>query len=323
MSGVLAVMLALLVYPGLVGALVVAWVLTWTRDATRASLGSGARPGPLSLIAEIRATYARDTLAPAATALAFQAILPILALALPLVALVLLPLPGNPLADALGLKGDLIAEGALLLGVPGLRLLTGWATPSPYTRLAADRGARLLAGCVLPLVLALSALAQQVNTLQIAPLVHAPAQAQLNWLSLLARVLAAAAFACCLPVLARASALREGEGDADLAAGELAEASGRDLAAWRVAEGLQLVAAVVFFAAAFIQPLLVTASPQLRGAAWIVVPILAAIGIGAWEGLRGAQPASGDRPPLSWWFGLPLLLALFALVAAAFAARGA
>lgn len=323
MSGVLAVMLALLVYPGLVAALAVAWILTWTRDVTRASLGSGVRPGPLSLVAEIRATFARDTLAPAATEVAFQAILPILALALPLVALVLLPMPGNPLAEALGLKGDLVAEGALLLGVPALRLLTGWATPSPYTRLAADRGARLLAGCVLPMVLALGALAQQVNTLQIAPLVHAPTAQQINWLSLLARILAAAAFACCLPVLARTSALREGEGDADLAAGELAEASGRDLAAWRVAEGLQLVAAVVFFATAFIQPVMVTASPQLRGVAWVAAPILTAVGIGAWEGLRGAPSAKGDRPPLSWWFGLPLLLALFALVAAAFAARGA
>jgi formate hydrogenlyase subunit 4 len=322
MSGLLAVMLALLVYPGLVVALVVAWLLTWTRDVTRASLGNGARPGPLRLVGEIRATFARDTLAPAGTAMAFQAIVPILALALPLVALVLLPVPGNPLADALGLKGDLVAEGALLLGVPALRLLTGWAAPSPYTRLAADRGARLLAGCVVPMVLALSALAQQVNTLQITPLVHAPTEHQINWLALLTRVLAAAAFACCLPVLARTSALREGEGDADVAAGELAEASGRDLAAWRVAEGLQLVAAVTFFAAAFIQPVLVTASAQVRGASWIAVPILAAIGIGAWEGLRGAQPAAGDRPPLSWWFGLPLLLALFALVAAAFAARG-
>ncbi len=323
MSAVLAVMLAVLVYPGLAAALAVAWLLMWTRDVTRASLGSGARPGPLSLVAEVRATFARDTLAPAGTGMAFQAVLPVLALALPLVAPVLLPVPGNPLADALGLKGDLVAEGALLLGVPALRLLTGWSTPSPYTRLAADRGARLLAGCVLPMVLALSALAQQVNTLQITPLIHAQSGAQLNWLALLARVLAAAAFACCLPVLARATALLEGEGDADLAAGELAEASGRDLAAWRVAEGLQLVAAVAFFAAAFIQPLLVTASAQIRAAAWIVVPILAAIGIGAWEGLRGAQPATSDRPPLSWWFGLPLLLALFALVAAAFAARGA
>jgi hypothetical protein len=58
-------------------------------------------------------------------------------------------------------------------------------------------------------------------------------------------------------------------------------------------------------------------------AAWIVAPILGAAGIGAWEALRGApsNPKS-EQPPLSWWFGVPLLVALFALVAASFAARG-
>ena len=236
MNGVVAFLIALLLYPGIIAALVAAWALSWTRDIVRTSLGSGMRPGPLSVVSELRAAFARETLAPAGVEVAFQAIIPVLAVAAPLTALVLLPLPGNPLISGLGLTGDLVAEGCLLFAVPVLRLLTGWATPSPYTRLAADRGARLVAGCGLPVALALSALAQQLGTLEIGPVV-APSTTSLAPLAVVARLLAAAAFACCLPVLARMSSLREGDGDVDLAAGELSEASGRDLAAWRLAEG--------------------------------------------------------------------------------------
>jgi formate hydrogenlyase subunit 4 len=323
MNGLLAFVIAVLIYPGIVAALLVAWALGWVRDAARTALASGGLPGPLAGVGELRALVARDTLAPEGAQGSLLGLVPLLALASPIAALVLLPVPGNPLAAALGLKGDLVAEGALLFGVPCARLFVGWATPSPYTRLAADRGARLVAGCALPLALAVAALGQQVGTFQITG-ADARLAAPLSTLALLARLLAAAAFACCLPVLAHASALREGEGGLDLVAGELTEASGRDLALFRVGEALQLVAATAFFVAAFILPLLANAPSGLRAAAWPVALLLGVAGIGAWEGVRGARPATatGETPPLSWWFGVPVLLALFALVVAAFAARG-
>lgn len=321
MNGVLAFVIALLLYPGIVAGLVAAWILTWSRDAARATLGHGQRPGPLALLADLRAALQRDTLAPSGVRAAILALVPVVAIAAPIAALVLLPVPGNPLVSALGLTGDLMVEGTLLLVVPFARLLAGWATPSPYARLAADRGARLLAGAVAPLVLALAAAAQQVSSAHLTT-ADAASHTHLTTVALAARILAAAAFACCLPVVARASALREGEGELELAAGELTEASGRDLALFRIAEALQLAAAVVFFAAAFILPLLVTAPANLRAAAWVVAPLLAALGMGAWDGLRGPQTAQSEKPPLSWWFGAPLLLALFALVAATLAARG-
>jgi hypothetical protein len=80
---------------------------------------------------------------------------------------------------------------------------------------------------------------------------------------------------------------------------------------------------VAFFAASFVLPLLAPAPAGVRTAAWIVAPLLSAAGIGAWEAVRGVQTnPKGEQPPLSWWFGVPLLVALFALVAASFAARG-
>lgn len=323
MNGVLAVLVALLIYPGIAAGMVAAWVLTWARESVRATVGRLHRPGLLEGPAQLRAALGHDTVSPVSERSPLLLVGPMLAIGAPLAVLVLLPVPGNPLRTALGLTGDLAAEGALLLGVPVMRLLVGWAMPSPYTRLAADRGARLLAGAVLPMVLALMALAQQVNTFQLTT-ADAPTTTGLPIFALLTRLLAAAAFACCLPVLARATALREEEGSLDAAAGELTDISGFDLAAFRVAEALQLVAVSAFFVAVFVLPLLVAAATSLRIAAWPVVLLAVALGLGAWEARHSAQPTPADnRPPLSWWFGLPLLLSLFALVLAAWAARGA
>lgn len=322
MNGVLAFIVALLLYPGVVAGLAAAWILTWTRDVTRAALASGARPHPLAALFEIRAAFGRDILSPSRVHSAVLGVVPAVAAAAAIAALVLLPAPGNPLVGALGLSGDLAAEGALLLIVPFARLLIGWATPSPYTRLAADRGARLLAGAVVPMALTVAAIAQQAGALRITS-VDALSGRPMTAVALTARVLAACAFACCLPVIARATALREADRDPELAASELTELSGRDLGIFRLAEALQLAAACAFFAAAFVLPVLATSTSTMRAIAWVAVPLLTAAGLGGWEGARRAPLAQADQPPLSWWLGLPILLALAALVASAFAARGA
>lgn len=321
MSGVLAFVLALVIYPGIAAGLAAAWVLSWTREATRSALSSHSVPRPFAVLRQLRAAFGRDTLIPNRVHSAIYAMVPAVALAAPVAALILLPLPGNPLSASLGMTGDLAAEGALVLVVPFARLLLGWATPSPYTRLAADRGAHLLAGCLVPMILAFATIGQQVGALQITSATASVASG-LTYVGVAARALAAAAFACCLPVLARSVAGHDDRGDLVLGAGELTEVSGRDLATFRLAEGLQLVAVAILFATVFVVPALATAPTGLRAAAWIVAPLLAAAGVGAWEALRGAASPQSERPPLSWWFGVPLLLALFALVAASFAARG-
>jgi formate hydrogenlyase subunit 4 len=322
MNGVVGFVVALLLYPGIAAGVAAAWLLTLAREGTRAALGTGTRPRIFGPFAEARSHFARDGMAPAGLLPLVATLIPVFAVALPIVALLALPLPGNPLVAAFGLGGDLALEAGLLFAVPCLRLLLGWATPSAYTRQAADRGAHALAGVMFPAALAIAAIAQQVNGLQIGS-ADAHASTPLTNVALLARLLAGIAFACCLPVLARTTAVRAGDGAPTLLGNELTEASGRDLALFRIAEALQLVAVVAFFAAAFVVPVLATAPADVRTAAWIATPILAAAGIGAWEALRGAQAnPKSEQPPLSWWFGVPLLVALFALVAASFAARG-
>jgi hypothetical protein len=317
MNGVLALVLAVLIYPGALVATVAAWGLSWARDAARAAVSGGAAGGPVRLLAELRGAFGQEAsaagvYAPALTLASGVALLS------PLLALVLLPVPGNPLVAAIGPVSDLTLVGALLLGMPLARLFIGWAIPSPVTRAAADMSARLLAGALLPMCLALAASAEQWATLEpVAP--HAAG----STIALAARVLSAAAFACVVPVLARATFLRAGEGDAALPGGELAEVSGRDLASFRVAEGLQLAAVAAFFAVVFVLPLAVGIPAGTgRGLVVLVGVVLTAVGAGLWDGWRGRRPEGTDHAPLTWWLGLPLLVALVALVAASVAQRG-
>ncbi len=198
LNPIVEVVVAALIYPGVVVALIAAGILAWVRGTAQQTLAhSGAAGGGL---AALRAAWGEEAQLPAGV---YEPLLnagAIAAVIFPLLALILLPVPGNPLTYTLGLGGDLAAEAGLLLGVPLVRLLLGWLVPSPYTRASADRGARLLAGAALPMGLALAATAEQVGSQR---LDIAPQGVSLPLISLLARVLAALAFACVLPVLAR------------------------------------------------------------------------------------------------------------------------
>lgn len=346
MNSVVAFLIAVLIYPGALAAVAAALVLGWARGAARgAVVGERAGTGngnPLVVLGEWRSGLrgggvvpgVRETLLTGATTIAVLA---------PLLALVLLPVPGNPLVAAIGLTGDLAAEAALLLVVPAMRLVVGWAVPSPVTRAAADRSVRLLAGAVLPLVLAVTVAAYQLDTLGLA---GTPKTAP-NWVGVAARVLAALTFVAVLPVLARTTSVGARTNDVadtydaddtddvpeaseanstSAPADELGELAGRDLASFRLAEALQLVAAAAFFVAAFVLPIVPGISKGVwYGVLWVAGVLLTAVGLGVWEGFVAKRPATmegTERPPLTWWLGWPLLIALVALVAASWAVRG-
>ncbi len=336
MSAIPGFLVAVLIYPGVIVALLAAWAFSWVRGATRGALSGGTAPGAMSEVNVWRGLFARESVIPEGVHPVAIALGTTLALVFPLLALILLPVPGNPLATALGLTGDLAAEGALLLGLPLARLFVGWAIPSPYTRQAADRSARLLAGAVPPFALALTAAAQVLGQLTFLPLpVSTPSST-----ILLTLALCVAAFACALPALAHVTPLREDEPELDTLGGELSELSGRDLAFFRVGEALQLVACAALLVTAFVLPFVsgwlsglthafsglvkngAVDSGLARALILLIGVALVAAGLGVWDGVYVRRPTTADRPPLSWWFGLPILLGLAALVAAAWATRG-
>jgi formate hydrogenlyase subunit 4 len=315
MNGVLSFALAVLIYPGLLVAVVAGVLLVWVRTTARGAI-SGEKAATLT---ELRESWQGETIVPDGVsdfALTLSSGMAILA---PALALVLLPIPGNPLVTLIGLQGDLVAEGALLLGMPLARLFVGWLTPTPLTRVAADRGARLLVGAALSLTLALAAVAQQFNALTI---LNAPVRSP-GGVLIVARVLAALAFVCVLPVLTRMTPLREPQDAADATPDELLEVTGRDLFSFRLGEAIQLAAVAGLFIAVFVLPFFsITPSGAGMAILWVVGLLLTAGGIGVWDALRGRIPVGEDHPPLTWWLGWPLLLALAALVVTAWATRG-
>lgn len=324
MTTFLAIVVAVLIYPGLLVAGVAAWLFTWMRDAMRGTVSGTPISAPVQLLGEMRAAFARETVTPDGVPTWVAAGLTNVMLLAPLLALALLPLPGNPLASALSWQGDLALEGALLLGVPAARLALAWAIPSVATRLTGDRAARQLAGLAAPMVFALAAVAQLVQSLTAD---HAPTKAGPNAVMVIALVLGAAAFAGVMPALTRPSAVAdEGTDAADVAAGALAEVSGRDFAIARLGEYVQLVAVAAFFVTVFLQPFFrIAAAGAGRGALWILALVLTVLGLGLWEGYRqrdGSARAAQEASVIAWWSGFPLLLSLAAIVATAWALRG-
>lgn len=319
MNGVLGFALAVLIYPGILAAAVAGIVLLSVRNVARGALGDAKSTAPAAAINELRDSWQGETIVPDGVSEIALTLSSGVAMLAPALALVLLPVPGNPLVTLIGLKGDLVVEGVLLLGLPLARLFVGWLTPTPLTRVAADRGVRLLVGGALSLALALTAIAQQFNALTIT---NAPVKSPSGVL-IAARVLAALAFACVLPVLTRTDAIREPRDAEDAVPDELLEVTGRDLFFFRMGEAIQLAATAGFFIAVFVLPFSATA---LTGAPlailWVVGLLLTAAGIGVWESVRGRIPIGEDHPPLTWWLGWPLLLALAALVVTAWATRG-
>jgi formate hydrogenlyase subunit 4 len=320
MNAVIGALLAILVYPGLLVALLAAWALTWVRASTFAAAQGRPLSHPLAFPDAVRTSFDKEAIVPAGVFIPAITAAALVATVFPLLALIFLPLPGNPLVSAIGLQGDIIAAGAFLLAAPLARLFVGWVSPSPYTRLAADRSARLLAGAVLPAVLALTATAQTFVSLRLDTITT---PASVPTIILLTRALAAAAFACALPVLARATTRPQVEQDTPLPSSELGEISGRHLAIFRVAEALQLVAVAAVFVSVFIIPLASgVTSTGVRYLIWALAVIAVAVGVALWDALHHQAIERTERPPVTWWLGVPVLLALAALVAAAWAGRG-
>lgn len=328
MNPLLAMIISLLVYPGLIFALVAAVIFGWLRGVARATAQGVASIMPTLSLREAARRHRQGSTVPEGVFGPVMVALPILAVLCPLLVLVFLPLPGNRGMDNGTYTSDVVALAALLLGVPLVRIILGWVTPSPYTRLAATRSARQLAGYLVPFALALAVATGIGFSLHIFAIANqaSPTSTSQGLLTAprlfgLTRILAGLAYLTCLPMLTRLTSIREGQGGLELVGNELTELSGRELLVMRIGEWVQLVAALGFGIVIFVLPFFHTDGQRIIAA--LVSAVVVAIGLGFWEGagiyLRVVREEL--EAPLSVWFGTPTFLAIISLLVLVLAQR--
>jgi formate hydrogenlyase subunit 4 len=330
MNELLAMIISLLVYPGLLFALVAAVIFGWLRGAARATAQGLSSAMPTLSFREIARRRQQGSTAPEGVFAPVMLALPVVAVLCPLLVLVFLPLPANRGADNGSYTADVVALAALLLGVPLVRIILGWVTPSPYTHLAATRSARQLAGYLVPFALALAVAAGIGSSLHIFDIANQASNSASNQtlfgltsprLFGLTRIMAGLAYLTCLPMLTRLTPIRAGQGGLELVGNELTELSGRELLVMRIGEWIQLVAALGFGIAVFVLPFFHTNGQRVIAA--LVSAVVVAIGLGLWEGAGTYLRAAHDEleAPLAVWFGTPTFLAIISLLVLVLAQR--
>lgn len=220
---------ALLIFPGMLYAVPMGWLMLWIERKIRARMQG--RIGPpfyqpffdfIKLMAKISIKRTR-----------FDALvmtgLPILAVGAVLVALALLPVfPGSR-----GFAGDLVLLIALLEVPPICAVLSGFASRSVFGQVGATREAVLSIIYNLPFLTAIIALAASANSISL-EYVARDSTGFVRVLSILAIIL-------CLPVKLRINPFSLSNAEQEIYEGPTTEFSGPRLALWQLAHGLEWV----------------------------------------------------------------------------------
>jgi len=293
-------LLQLLVFPGLLYAVPVAWLMLWLERKLTARLqGRIGPPFYQPFFDFVKLLAKRPLPRPPLQALAMSS-LPVLAVASTLGALALLPVFPHG-----GFGGDLVLLVALLEIPPLCAVLAGFVSRSLYGELGATREAVLSIAYSLPFLAALVALAAAADSLSLNVISQQP-----MWQ---VRVPALLALALCLPVKLRVNPFSVANAEQEIYAGATTEFEGPRLALWELAHGLEWVALTGLWA--------VLAFP-VAGAAWplrIAVFVLVSLALvlviaavaAATARLKLAQAA---RMYWQWGFAVGLVALVVAMV---------
>jgi formate hydrogenlyase subunit 4 len=251
MNLVVGYALSLLLYPGGLFALIAGWLLFWLREALAAQRRGEPMPRLLQPVQDIFKLFNKSASFPAHSEAPARAVPRLLALA-PLVALVLLPVPGNSAFSTAVTTGDLLAVTLLLLLPALMPFVLGHLIHSPLAQIAAERATRrafLLIGGVLLSTLAVAA---QRGSLDLSVLVAQ--QSHPTAASVTLAVLAGLLFYACLPALLARQPWGWFQRDLQVIAGLFTDLAGADLALLQLGALGQQVAVISLPAVLYILP---------------------------------------------------------------------
>jgi NADH-quinone oxidoreductase subunit H len=225
---------ALLIFPGLLYALPMGWLMLGTERKMRARFQGRIGPPLTQPFYDVVKLAVKWPVPRSLEDRALMALFPLLSMGAMIGALALLPVFG----DNSGFAGDIILLVGLL-EIPELcTVLTGWASRSIYGEMGADREAAIDISVNIPFFAAVIAMATGAGSLHTSAIAFAtPWQV---------RVPALLAVLICLPVKLRLNPFSISNAEQEVLAGPLMEADGRLLALWEVAHALEWVALIGF-----------------------------------------------------------------------------
>jgi len=250
---------AVSVWPGLLGGAALGWLYLWVVRKVSARMQGRKGPPFYQPFFDFVKLLGKETVVPGAISRGLFVLLPGASVTAATLALLILPVPGNPVGS---FQGDLVLL-LYLLEVPMLcDVLAGFVTRSIYGQVGAMREAVLCLAYNVPFLGAVVAVAQHARSFRLSDLQAAPTGP--------ITLLAATAFLLAIPARLKSNPFSIPNAEQEIVAGVHIEYSGVPLAVFELSHALEVVALVDLFLVLFVPPL---AAPGHTAALYLGVSI--------------------------------------------------
>lgn len=261
----LRVLLAILVFPGLIGAAIFGWFLLWLSRKFVARLQGRQGPPFFQPFFDFWKLVGKKTIIPRGTNPVLFYALPVISLISVIFALAMLPVPGS---SVVSFPGDLVLMIYLLEMPAFMDILAGFITRSVYGQVGSVREALLSIAYNLPFIGGLVALAIKLGSFEM----NSFATASISVVTILA------ALALFMAVLARlkVNPFSIPNAEQEIVAGVHVEYNGLPLALFELTHALEVTAMVGLIAILFLGP---ATSTWLKMVIFILVSILVILAV--------------------------------------------